>query len=138
VHLKEEYDYFQPKSTEIISSLRFPAMIDGVHIGQDGLPVPPGYVPVPPQDLIEDIQDSEVWRAFDGVSDIGGLQAFYLREAQNAGWTISEYVPYPSPAEMNFSRLKLEKDSKTATVGLMPYASDKAGLHPGRIVFKLG
>lgn len=137
VHLKEEYKYFQASATKIISSLSFPSTIEGVHIGMDGIPVPPGYTPIPPQDIIDDIQDAEIWRAFDGESDIGGLQAFYLREAENAGWKISEYIPYPSPADSGFSRLKLEKDGKTATVGLMPFASENEGLNPGRIVFKL-
>ncbi len=139
LHLKEEYEFFQTQATQIISSLRFPPEVAGVHTGAEGLPIPPDYEPVAPQDVIDDIPNPALWRAYEGNSGIGALQSFYLREAPNYGWSVVEFVPHPSPAELGFSRFKLKKGDAIITLGLMPYQQDAGDLpQPARIVMKLG
>jgi hypothetical protein len=138
IHLKQEYEIFQKTATEIISSLQFPAEIAGVFTTSDGLPLPPNYEAVPAEDFLSDIRDPANWRAYDGASSIDGLQAFYLREAPNFGWTIEEYVPFPGPSNLGFSRIKLEKSGKPVTLGILPYEGETPGsAHPARIFFKL-
>lgn len=138
LHLKEEREIFEPVATQIISSLRFPAEIAGVLTDDEGFPLPPDYSPIQPQSVIEDISDPQNWRAYDGQSGVDALQAFYLREAPNYGWEIAEYVPFPSPSNLGFARLKLVKADRTVTLGLMPYKSEsKSTTFPARLVFKL-
>lgn len=137
LHMKEERAQFEPLATRVISSLRFPPEVAGVLTNEIGLPLPPDYLPVPPESVIEDIPDPQLWRAYHGSSGIDALQAFYLREALNYGWTVEEYVPFPSPTELGFSRLKLVKAGSLVTLGLMPYnETDKNTANPARLVFK--
>lgn len=138
LHLKEERSIFEPLATQVISSLRFPAETAGVRTGAEGLPLPPDYDPVPAQDVIEDIANPESWRAYDGRSGVDALQAFYLREAPNYGWQVTEYVPFPSPANLGFARLRLEREGRPVTLGIMPYHDEgEAETLPARLVFKL-
>ena len=138
LHLKEERAEFEPQATKIISSLRFPAEMFGVLTTEDGLPLPPDYMPIPPQEALNDISDPTSWRAYHGQDGIDALQAFYLREAPNYGWTVQEYAPFPSPTELGFARLKLEKGGKLITLGILPYGNEgKSASRPARLVFKL-
>lgn len=138
LHLREERALFEPKATEIISSLRFPAEVAGVLTDEAGFPLPPDYFQVPPQQVIDDIVEPEKWRAYDGQSGVDALQAFYLREAPNYGWEVVEYVPFPSPSELGFARLRLVKAGRTVMLGLMPYKTETNGSAlPARLVFKL-
>jgi hypothetical protein len=138
LHLKAERLKFEPLATQIISSLRFPAKIEGLLTSEDGLPLPPGYSPIPPQSILEDIGDAAQWRAYDGKSGIDGLQAFYVREARNYGWTVAEYAPFPSPADLGFARFKLVRNGEQVMLGILPYRGEEKGSVPGRLVFKIG
>jgi hypothetical protein len=137
LHLKEERAIFEPMATQIISSLRFPAEVAGVLTSEDGLPLPPGYTPILPQVIVEDITDTKQWRAYEGQSGVDGLQAFYVREARNYGWTIAEYAPYPSPSDLGFARFRLVKDNQQVMLGIMPYSGNEKDQIVGRLVFKL-
>lgn len=136
IHLKQEFEIYQSGATAIISSLRFPRKIEGV-LNTEDLPLPPGYRPVPAQDLVDDIRDPQKWLAFDGEQGIGALQAFFLREAPNFGWKILEYVPFTGSDEMGFARLRLERKGRQVTLGILPYpGEDRAVSQPARLVFK--
>ena len=135
--MKEEREKFEPLATQIISSLRFPSEITGVLTNQDGLPLPPGYTSIPPQDILEDIAEPTQWRAYEGKSGIDGLQAFYTREVRNFGWQILEYIPFPTAADLGFARFKLVKNGQEVMLGILPYkGGEKDGL-PGRLAFKM-
>ena len=138
LHSREERQIFEPAATQIISSLQFPAEIAGVLTSADGLPLPPGYDPVPVQDFVDDIAAPEHWRAYDGKAAINALQAFYWREAPHYGWTIQEYIPYPSQSDLGFARYRLEKDGRVIALGILPYQDDPNERIPlGRLAFKL-
>ena len=137
LHLRQERPEFEPFATRIISSLRFPPEMAGVMTDPEGLPLPPDYSPIQPQNVLPDIADPAQWRAYDGQSGADALQAFYLREAVNYGWSVEEYVPYPSPADLGFARIKLTKGQQSVTLGIMPYsAGDKNTPALARLVFK--
>jgi hypothetical protein len=137
LHLKEERAEFEPIATRIISSLRFPPEIAGVLTHENGLPLPPGYTPISPQAVVNDIADPQNWRAYSGQSGIDALQAFYLRESVNFGWTVEEYAPFPAPTELGFARLKLVKGSQSVMLGIMPYSSEDKTVTSAHLVFKL-
>lgn len=124
-HPKEERKQVEPLATGIISSLNFIRSFDNLTINDWGLPLPPDYNPVMPSDLIQDIVDPENWQAFDGQSGIDALQAFYLRELENAGWEILEYVPFPSVANLGFARMQLHKDDYSVTLGILPVGAEQ-------------
>jgi hypothetical protein len=137
-HPKDERLRFDPIATAIISSLRFPNRIMGLKQTREGLPLPPGYTPVDPLCIIPDISNSEQWRAYDGQNGIGALQAFYLREAPVHGWEITEYVPFPSPADLGFARLKLSKNDQQIMLGIMPFdALTISSSSPAKLVYKI-
>ena len=98
-----------------------------------GVPLPPGYSPVDPANLIPDVPDDNTWDAYDGKNDIGALQAFYYRELPIYGWEISEFIPFPNQVDIHFARLRIQKGNLTATLGLMPTAEKKV---LGKIVVK--
>jgi hypothetical protein len=110
----------------------------GIETTREGLPLPPEYSPVSPQSVLNDIAEPEKWRAYDGQSGIGALQAFYLREAPIHNWEVEEYVPFPSPADLGFARLRLRRGERVLTVGLMPFDEEKiTSSSPARLVIKL-
>ena len=138
LHLKEEREIYQTAATKILASLRFPAEMADVLISDSGFLLPPGYGPISLESVLDDVHDPDRWRAFDGASDVGALQAFYLREAPNHGWSIDEYAPFPSPAELGFARLRMEKDGRKITLGILPYQVEGNQKNTfGRLVFKL-
>src|SRR6266498_174084 len=60
-HPKEARNQFEPVATQIISSLCFPERIPGIEMSSEGLPLPPGYTPADPKNILPDIPDSEQW-----------------------------------------------------------------------------
>jgi hypothetical protein len=144
-HPKDERDWFEPIATQIISSLSFAERIEGLEVSPQGLPLPPGYVPVAASQLVQDIAEPELWRGYAGASPADALQAFYVREAPNRGWEILEYRPFPQNVEMGFARFKLGKVGGNGsgrvhlTVGIMPYGKDTVSPNsPANIVVRLG
>lgn len=138
LHLKEERAAFEPLATQIISSLEFPSEMAGVAASEDGLPLPPGYAPIPPQDFIEGIANPENWRAYDGCAGADALQAFYWREAPRLGWKVDEYVPYPSASDIGFARFRLNKDGRGVMLGILPFKENpESPVVMGRLAFKL-
>lgn len=138
-HSKDRRGQFEPVVTKVISSLRFPGRIMGIKTNRDGLPLPPDYTLVDPKSILSDISDPEQWTAYSGKSDIGALQAFYLRELPVHNWEVEEYVPFPGPShELGFARLRLRRDTLRLMLGLMPYTETEAigSSIPANIVFK--
>ncbi|MBN2550113.1 MAG: hypothetical protein JXB15_13195 [Anaerolineales bacterium] len=138
LHIREERAEFEPQATQIISSLRFLPNVSGVLVTDEGLPLPPGYIPANPQDIVDSITNPDQWLAYDGQSSAGALQAFYWREAPHYGWQITEYVPFPSPAELGFARFSMAKGNRTLTLGIMPYQDQDTKETLARLVFKMG
>jgi hypothetical protein len=102
------------------------------------LPLPPGYAPADPLHFLPDIDDASRWRAYDGESPIGALQAFYWRETAAHGWRAGEYAPYPGDGQLGFARLTVEKNRQRAVIGLLPFGEGRSpGDHPARVVVKL-
>ena len=132
-HPKEERTDFEPRATQIISSLQFLDRVKGLSVNEKGLPLPPNYVSVDPAGLVPDAQNDERWQAYDGSSDIGALQAFYFRELPRHGWEISEFIPFPNQVGIDFARLRIHKGDLTATFGILPTAEKKP---QGKIVVK--
>lgn len=138
LHLKEERLSFEPLATQVISSLRFLRGVEGVTAGEEGLPLPPGYAQIAPEQILEDIADPAQWRAYQGNSPIDALQAFYTREAPHFGWRMLEYAPFPSPNSLGFARFIFEKEGRQVTLGVLPYAGEEKGSLLGRLAIKLG
>jgi len=132
-HPRDERASFEPKVTEIISSLRFLESVVGLAANAHNLPLPPNYAPVAPATLVPDAQDTDSWQAYEGKSDIGALQNFYYRELSQYGWEISEFIPFPNQVNINFARLRIHKDDISATLGILP-TTEKKPL--GKIVVK--
>ena len=130
-HKKTERDEFEPQATQIISSLKFLDKLSGTP--SEDLPVPPQYASVPPQTLVPDALDDELWYAYDGQSALDALQNFYYRELPNFGWEIGEFIPFPNQVDVGFARLRIHKDDKTATLGILPFGEKKLR---GKIVVK--
>jgi hypothetical protein len=137
-HPKDQRLQFEPAATAIIASLRFPPRITGLKQTREGLPLPPNYAPVDPKSIINDIADPEHWQAYDGQDGIGALQAFYLREAPIHDWELVEYVPFPGPGDLGFSRLKMRRGDQQVTLGIMPFDKEKiTSSSPAKLVFKV-
>ena len=132
-HPKEMRAAFEPQATKIITSLRFLDKVDGLKTNADGIPLPPDYHPVAPTTLVPDAKDEDNWEAYDGESDLGALQAFYLRELPQHGWEIDEFIPYPNQVEVAFVRLQIHKGGFFATLGILPFGEKKL---TGKIVAK--
>jgi hypothetical protein len=121
LHAKEDREQVEPLATQIISSLHFIERAQEVSTETHGVPLPPGYTPVQPQQVIEDIDSPENWRAYEGNSSPGALQAFYFRELPNYGWEIDEFLPYPSEkTNLPFARIKLHQRKNHLTLGILP------------------
>lgn len=130
---------FEPLATSIISSLKFAIPEIEMDKTPEGVPIPPGYSPVDPKTVIDDIDDSSKWHAYDGEAGIGALQSFYEREFPRNNWEISEYVPLTSLANLGFARYRLKKGPLELTLGLMPAkAGDvESAQNHTRIVYKV-
>jgi hypothetical protein len=138
-HPKDVRAQFEPVTTKIIASLRFPNRFELSQTSPEGLPLPPDYVPAEPQSILADIPNPQSWRGYTGNVGIGALQAFYLRELPRYGWKIEEYVPFPGPSELGFARFRLRRDNLHITLGLMPYEAAETGvtLSLAKIMFKI-
>lgn len=141
IHLKEERQNFEPLATQIISSLRFPSRTESVEISAEGFPLPPDCRPLPPEEVLPDIVNPDRWRAYAHPAGAGALQAFYVREAPNNGWEISEYTPYPNipdaTEDLGFARLRINKAGSQATIGILPFQEQEEKPASARLVFKL-
>jgi hypothetical protein len=138
IHPLEERARFEPVATKIITSLRFPNRILGLETGPEGLPLPPGYSPADPQEILPDIAQPELWRAYEGESAVGALQAFFLREAPVYNWEVEEYLPFPGGSELGFARLRLRRGERVITLGIMPFDREKVSTSsPAKLVLKL-
>jgi hypothetical protein len=139
-HPLEDRDWFEPAATRIISSLQFFDKASGVQTDERGLPLPPGFVSIPPTSVLTDIRDSENWRAYSAglmQGNVSALQAFYLRELPNYGWKIGEYIPFPGQSELGFARLQLERSGQPATLGILPFGEGTfTATSPARVVVK--
>ena len=134
-HRKEDRDTFQKPASRMVASLRFVASTENVALTEQGVPIPPDYRAVDVDEVVEGVEDKSRWEAFTGNAPIGGVQVFYLREAPQYGWTVSEYYPYPNPkAPAPHARMILEKDDHVAAVAMLPreegHATDVA-IHYG-------
>jgi hypothetical protein len=125
-HPLEERAWFEPLATALIASLRFPERTEGLALGVEGLPLPPGYAPVDARRLVDQIDTAEHWQGYSGEGPIDALQAFYVREAPNHGWEILEYRPFPQNPELGFARFQLARVTGNGagrtqlTLGLLP------------------
>lgn len=137
-HRLEERAWFEPLVTQLISSLRFVENEAELQHDANGLPLPPGYTSVAPTDIIQDIADSKLWRAYRGQSAIGALQAFYLREAQKHGWEIESFEPFPGPTDLGFARFQVRNGGISIILGLMPYGNEHVNsATPANLVIKI-
>lgn len=137
-HSLSERAWFEPLVSRVISSLRFPAELSPLPLGPSDLPLPPGYAPTIPLEIIPDIADPGAWRAYRGPSAIGALQAFYLREARQNGWEIESFEPFPAPGNLGFARFCIHNQATSLILGLMPYGSERqSSLTPANVVIKI-
>ncbi len=123
-HPRAERSAYQPVVTEILKSLRFLRSVEGVLENGCGFPVPPAYRSVPAHSIVPDAAEDQLWEAYHGDASAGALQAFYLRETQARGWKLQEMAPFPGPFQLGFGRLRFEKESAQATLGVMPRGPD--------------
>jgi hypothetical protein len=136
-HPKDDRARFEPLVTRLIASLRFVPAVTGLAVEMLGLPLPPGYVPMDPRQVIPDIADVAPWSAYDGESPVGALQAFYLREVAAHGWTVDEFMPFPADTGLGFARFKLHMGEAAVMVGLMPVGAERVTVaSPAKIVVK--
>lgn len=137
-HPLEERSWFEPQVTEILKSLHFSEHIDGLTLHEWGIPLPPDCDAVEPTEILKDLPDPATWQTFDSLHSIGGLQAFYAREAPHYGWTIETFQPFPGQHNLGFARLRLRQGDRLVALGLLPYQHDPANPELlGRIAFKL-
>lgn len=132
-HRKGERDAFEPLATKAISSLQFLQKVDGIETDADDLPAPPQYTSIPPRSLVPDARDDENWRAYDGERELGALQQFYYRELPRFGWEIDEFIPFPNKVDVDFARLRIQKDGRIATLGILPFGEKNP---MGKVVVK--
>jgi hypothetical protein len=136
-HTRDDRARFQPLVTKLIASLRFVPAVEGLAVDGLGLPLPPGYAPMDPRQVIPDIADPASWSAYGGQSAVGALQAFYLREVVARGWTVDEFMPFPADTGLGFARFRLKKDGAAVMVGLMPAGDERVTVSsPASIVIK--
>lgn len=121
LHWKQNRDTMEPLLTSIISSFRLVSSVDPDAATPEGLPLPEGAEPTDPGQVVTDISHPDDWRAYKGKFNVGGLQAFYIRELRKFDWQIADYLPYPGPeGSLPFARMQLEKDQQNYTLGLLP------------------
>jgi hypothetical protein len=120
-HHKSEWNEFQPALTTLVASLRFrSAAQDEMDLGPEGLPLPHGCFPVDPGEVISDIADTAVWRAYRCSASAGALQAFFVRELPLHGWTVESFEPHPAVEGLGFARLRLRLEETRLTLGVLP------------------
>lgn len=125
LHWKEKRKEMEPLISKIISSLRLIPSAENLEWTPEEIPLPPDSRPIPPTWVIDDIQDADRWRAYQGFFPPGALQAFYLRELPHSEWTVTSYIPFPNRVGLPFAYLKLKKEGETQTLGLLPGSEDQ-------------
>lgn len=120
-HPLNDRSWFEPQVTAILKSLHFAAHVDGITVHECGIPLPPDCLEVDPTEVLTDISDPAMWQVFETPHSIGGLQAFYLREAPHYGWTIETFQPFPGDHDLGFARLGLCREERLIALGLLPY-----------------
>ncbi len=124
-HRRDEKDLFQVPASRLVQSLRFVARTPEVPTTPWGAPLPPGYTPTAPQDLLTDAPPEQGWEAYRGAAPIAALQAFYLRELPAHGWTLETYFPFPNrDPKVRFAALAAQREHTRLTVALLPYGQD--------------
>jgi hypothetical protein len=121
-HPREEREHFEPIATEILKSLQFPQKMPDLTFTPEGLPLPLHCEPTDPEQVLRDLTDPERWKAYRTDHPLGGLQAFYYREAPMAGWTLEEFLPLPGNHDLPFARLRLRKERTLIGMELIPHA----------------
>jgi hypothetical protein len=111
--------------TDLIASLRFVEQVEGIETNQAGIPLPPGYVPADPLEIVPDINTPNHWEAYstateEGAASLGALQAFYKRELAPRGWQVTEYIPYPGQMAISFARFSIRQEDRKVILGIMP------------------
>lgn len=138
-HPLEERQHFEPLATKIISSLQFINRAPNLLTTPDTLPLPPGYTPIDPRSLVNDIQDIAEWQAYTGSASVSALQAFYLREAANHGWAVLSYEPLSGRNDLGFARLELRQGIRSLMLGILPIGDAPVNSSsPGSLVIKVG
>ena len=137
-HPTQDRPWFEPAVTEILKSLQFVDRVQGIRFHESGLPLPPDCRRIDPALALNDILEPEKWRVFECPHSLGGLHAFYLREAPAHGWQIETFESISGEPDTGFSRVRLRRDEKVIALGLLPYRprhADETVL--GRIAIKL-
>ncbi|NPA92019.1 MAG: hypothetical protein GXO55_11350 [Chloroflexi bacterium] len=120
-HRKDEKDYFQPLVSRMVQSIRFVERTEGVSLDDWHIPVPPGYTPAPPGEVVEGDLSGQKWKAYTGDAPIAALQVFFLRELPHAGWHIDAYYPYPNrDREVRFASFLISQEGQEGVVALLP------------------
>ena len=129
-HRVEEKGYFQPLASRMVQSLRFVSHTPGGGTTEEGVPLPPGYRPVAPQEVLPDATPEQGWSAYRGEAPIAALQAFYLRELPYHGWQMTAYYPFPNrdPA-VTFAGFSVEREGRQGLVALVPHGADPVRAH---------
>ena len=137
-HLKER-NTFEPLISEILLSLEFPEHFPETVLNPIGVPLPPAYQLSDVKEILSDINEGDIWYAYQGKETIGSLQAFYARELTAAGWFIQEFVSFPEQAkDIGFCRIRIQKEEKNCILGLMPYGEEiLTSKSPANIVIKV-
>ncbi len=138
VHPMEDRASFEPAVTQALRSLHLLDRVTAARLHPSGIPLPPDCREIDPAAVLTDTLDPERWSAFETPHSMGGLQAFYWREAQARGWEIEAFEPFPGDGELGFARASLRREGQQAALGLIPYPAGQAG-QPwlGRIAFRL-
>lgn len=120
VHHLKDRAWFEPEVSALIASLRFVDHVESMQSIHE-IPLPDGYTPADPANLISGIQDASRWRGFSGPASTGALQAFYLRELGNAGWQLLGYSPYPSQInQAGIALFQIKKGDMACKLGILP------------------
>jgi hypothetical protein len=138
-HPKIVRQAFEPLATSIISSLKFTQPNGGVNLSPEGIPLPPEYTMIDPKTIIDDIDDTSQWYAYDTLAGMGAMQSFFVRELPANNWEIVEYVPLTPLSDLGFARYKVQKGAQVLTLGLMPDRAEVVESSPNhtRIVYKV-
>ncbi len=129
-HRRDERDAFQAPASQMVRSLRFVARTEGVPATPWGVPLPPDYTPVAPQEVLADATPEQGWEAYQGAAPIAALQAFYLRELPQHGWQVETYYPYPNRSpEVRFAGFGVRREDEQATVALIPHGEKPTRAH---------
>jgi hypothetical protein len=136
-HALEERAWFEPVVTQLITSLRFSTALGSRVSDREDFPIPSGYSACSPGEIISDIANPAQWQAYCGKSQVGALQAYYLRELPSCGWEIDNFEPFPGLTALGFARFQAHRGEDEIILGLMPYGGERVhSSSPANIVIK--